>query len=207
MKEEKLSEQESLELITAMITQTKERCRIGEGSLMISWGYLTVVVCAVVWLLLIINGGDVHDSWWYITPIASGIFLPLLSRLKKQINGVRSFSDIIISKLWIIVSIACALTMTICVFSRFMANSSYTNILFTFALVIVPLAEMFQGLVVKEKSYIYGGSAGLMIGLFTISCIDGNVSLGALLYLPLIMLAIIAMMIIPGHIINHKARA
>lgn len=206
MEEKQLSEHESLALITAMINRTKERCRIGEGSLMITWGYLTVVSCAIVWLILMIKGGDIHDSWWYITPIAGGIFLPLLSRLKKQESGVRSFTDIILYKLWVVVAVTCLMAMIICILFRVITDASCTDMLFTVALVIVPVAEIFQGLVVKEKSYIHGGAIGLMTGLFTLGCIHGNISLGALLYLPLIMLAVIAMMIVPGHIINNKAR-
>lgn len=205
MKEKQLSEQESLALIAAMINQTKERCRIGEGSLMMKWGYFTVVFCAIIWLNLLITGRDEYDSWWYIIPIAGGIFLPLMLRLRKQEIGVKSFSDIIISKLWSVVAITCVLTMITCSLFRLIDDSFSTSVLFAFALIIVPVAEIFQGLVVKEKAYVYGGSAGLMTGIFALGCIDSNIQLGALLYLPLIMLAITAMMILPGHFINRKA--
>lgn len=41
MEDKKISERESLELITAMIRRTKERY-IGDGNIMLMWGYLTV---------------------------------------------------------------------------------------------------------------------------------------------------------------------
>ena len=43
MDEKKLTEKESIILITEMISRTKERY-IGDGNIMLMWGYLTVLV-------------------------------------------------------------------------------------------------------------------------------------------------------------------
>ena len=45
MEERKLTEKESLEVITTMIARTRERY-IGDGNIMLMWGYLTVAVVA-----------------------------------------------------------------------------------------------------------------------------------------------------------------
>ena len=58
----------------------------------------------------------------------------------------------------------------------------------------------------KETSLIVGGAIGLFAGLFTEACIAGDVELYASWYMPLFIIAFVAMMIIPGHILNHKAR-
>ena len=51
MEEKKMTERESLELITAMINRTRERY-IGDGNILLMWGYLTVIVTALVWIML-----------------------------------------------------------------------------------------------------------------------------------------------------------
>ena len=80
------------------------------------------------------------------------------------------------------------------------------GMMFAIPLLIVPMAEMAQGIIVKEKSLVAGGAIGLCVGLFTFCCIVGNVRLLINWFLPLFMIAFACMMIIPGHIINRKAR-
>lgn len=51
MEEQKLTEQESILLITEMISRTKRR-KLGNGNIMLLWGYLSVAVATLVWVLL-----------------------------------------------------------------------------------------------------------------------------------------------------------
>ena len=80
------------------------------------------------------------------------------------------------------------------------------SMMLAIALIIVPFAEIASGIIVKEKSLIIGGSIGLSAGLFTMACIAGHVALYASWFMPFFIIAFIAMMIVPGHILNNKAR-
>ena len=62
-----------------------------------------------------------------------------------------------------------------------------------------------DGLLIKEKSLTLGGAIGLSIGIVTVCCVAGRIPLGANWYMPLFILAFVAMMIVPGHILNNKA--
>ena len=55
MEERKLTEKESLEVITSMIARTKQRLAKGVGDIMLMWGYLVVCVTLLVWGLLLIT--------------------------------------------------------------------------------------------------------------------------------------------------------
>lgn len=59
MDERKLTEKESLEVITSMIQRTKERY-IGNGNIMLMWGYLVGVVSMLVWIMLVSNNRMLH---------------------------------------------------------------------------------------------------------------------------------------------------
>lgn len=48
MEDRKLTEKESLEVITSMIALTKQRY-IGDGRTLLLFGYLTVAVSALIW--------------------------------------------------------------------------------------------------------------------------------------------------------------
>ena len=75
-----------------------------------------------------------------------------------------------------------------------------------YTLIAAPSAEIAQGLIVKEKSLICGGIVGLVVGMITVCCAAGKIPLLANWFMPLFILVWVAMMIVPGHIINHKAK-
>ena len=70
MEEKKISEQESLELITRMINQTKKDLSVGNGDSFLMWGYLSAAISlAVIVMLLATN--DPRFAWLYMAiPIA-----------------------------------------------------------------------------------------------------------------------------------------
>ncbi len=75
-----------------------------------------------------------------------------------------------------------------------------------FALLLVGFAELVQGVVVKEVSLVAGGAVGMLAGVVTLACVAARVALSAGWFLPMFIAAFVAMMIVPGHVLNHKAR-
>ena len=207
MEDKKMTEKESLELITAMIQRTRERY-VGDGNIMLMWGYLTVAVTALVWILLVKTGNPIYNLGWFLIPLLGNILKPLMDKKQKVKSGVKSYSDRIVTQIWTVVGISSLVAMLTCFGFIFFAHAS-SNIwksMFIFALIMVPMAEIAHGIVVKEKSLVVGGALGLCVGIFTMCCIAAGITFGANWYLPLFIVAFICMMIIPGHIINHKAK-
>ena len=64
MEEKKISEKESLEIITEMISRTKERY-IGDGNIMLLWGYLSVGIAALVWIMLVLTRNPMWNWLWF----------------------------------------------------------------------------------------------------------------------------------------------
>ena len=199
-----MTEKESLELITSMIQRTRERY-VGDGNIMLMWGYLTVIVTVLVWILLVTTHNQAWNWLWFLQGIIGGIATPIMAKKSTKKVGVKSYSDIISSQIWTTVGISAAVAALFCFAFTFKGIDTWKT-MFVFALVIVPMAEIAQGFVVKEKSLVFGGAIGLAIGIFTVCCIAGNVPFVANWFLPMFMIAFICMMIIPGHIINRKAK-
>ena len=66
MEEKKISEQESLELITRMINQTKKDLSVGNGDSFLMWGYLSAAISLAVIVMLLATNDPVHGhtySW------------------------------------------------------------------------------------------------------------------------------------------------
>lgn len=49
MEERKITEAESIEIITSMISRTKDRLVKGSGNILLMWGYLIVAVTALIY--------------------------------------------------------------------------------------------------------------------------------------------------------------
>lgn len=206
MEEKNISHQESIEIITSMISRTKDRLHLGDGNIMLLWGYLSVTVAALVWGVMAITDSPAANWLWFLIAIVGGIATPLMIRSKTIGNGFKSYSDKISSRIWIVVGISGGIISLVCLLLALLARIDAWSVMFVFALVIVPFGEIMQGLVINEKSIVAGGSVGLTIGSVTLCCIVAGIPLYADWFLPLFMLAYIFMMIIPGHILNHKAR-
>lgn len=204
MEEKKLTEKESLSIITEMISRTKERY-IGDGNIMLMWGWLTVAVTGLVWLALALTYNPMWNWLWFLIPVVGGIATPIMARKTERERGVITYSDRISSQIWTAVGVIALVATALCLGFSFAGIRIWT-VMYVYALIIVPFGEIAQGIIVKEKSLIVGGSIGMVIGLFTVCCLIGNVILYAYWFLPLFMLAFVSMMIVPGFVINHKAR-
>jgi len=206
MEDKKISERESIEIITSMIARTKERYMLGDGNIMLMWGYLTVAVGVLVWVMLAITHNPAVNWLWYLIWIIGGIATPIMSKKKEVKKGTKTYTDKIISRLWTIVGYS-AISCTFICLGLFLARGiDAWSAMIIFAMVIIPIVEIANGIVLNESSYIWGGAVGLLAGIFVTCCIAGGVTLSAAWFMPIFIVEYICMMIIPGHVINRKAK-
>ncbi len=202
MEEKKISERESLEIITAMIDRTKERYRLGDGNILLLWGYLSVAVAALVWALLYFTGHSAVNWLWFLIWIIGGIATPVMAKRAGGEKWVKSYSDVITSRIWSVVGYSAIASTIMCLGFMLGKGVDAWAMMFALALVLVPFAEIAQGIVIRESSLVWGGSVGLLVGIFTLCCLAGHVILYATWFFPMFMIAFVCMMIVPGHIIN-----
>lgn len=206
MEDRKLTERESLEVITSMITRTKYRLVKGSGNILLMWGYLIVAITALIWVLLVTTGNPAVNWLWFLIWVIGGIATPIMAKKKRVASGTKSYTDKLTSQMWSVVGLTGIASTILCLGFLLIGGKDSWSMMFAFALIIVPMAEIMQGLVIKENSLIAGGGIGLLIGLFTICCISAHVALMATWFMPLFIIAFAAMMIVPGHILNSKAK-
>lgn len=205
MEDKKLTEKESLEVITSMIALTKQRY-IGDGRILLMFGYLTVAVSVLIWTLLVITQNPVWNWLWFLIWIIGGIVAPIKAKKQQREKGFKNYSDTLTSRIWSAVGFSAIAATAICLAFLLVKGIDAWPMMLAFALIIVPFAEVAQGIIFKETSLVVGGAVGMFAGLVTMACIAGHVALYATRYMPLFIIAFVAMMIIPGHILNHKAR-
>lgn len=204
MEEIKLTEKESLEVITSMIARTKQRY-VGDGRIMLMWGYLVAVISILVWVMLASTGNGVWNYLWFGIPLIGGIATPIMARRQQQAQGVKTFSDKVTSRLWTIAGLSEFVAIIVCAIMQIFTGECCWSAMLVYSLIAMPLAEIAQGLFIEEKSLTIGGCIGLAAGIVTACCVAGRIPLAVNWFMPLFILAFIAMMIVPGHILNHKA--
>ena len=205
MEDKKLTEKESLEVITSMIARTKVRY-LGSGNILLMWGYLAVFTSISVWILLAATQQNVWNWLWFAIPVIGMPLTSIMARREKRTDGAVTYSDKITSHLWSIFGVSEIVLTLICLgFSLFGGIKCWTAMI-VYTIIAAPFAEIAQGLIVKEKSLTWGGIVGLAIGMVLVCCVTGKIPLLANWFMPLFILFWVVMMIVPGHIINHNAK-
>ena len=211
MEERKLTEKESMELIAAMIENTRQRLVRGAGDMLLFWGYLCVVVALLHSLLSYmyhVMGQQlffpVQAIWWLI-PLIGIPYTMIAKRRNARDRNVLTYSDKLSISLWDYVlwlSFAAMVIGALFFISGF--NVWYVMVLFTFF--VVGMAISVQGMIINEKSMMWGGAFSVVCGGFLVAGMISGTSWLGMFTGPLFIIAFIVMMIIPGHILNHKAK-
>lgn len=186
-----LNEEESMALIAEMIRNTQRKMERGAGTPMLVWGYATVLATLAVWVGLKLTNDYRVQFLWFLIPVI-GLTWMLLQR--HQPPEVRTYVDKVVSYIWIVMG-----------WSGFIVSClSFMGVIRTTILFIITLmmgqGSVLTGLVTRFRPLIIGGIVALLLSV-------------ALLYLHtlgphllIFALAFVAMGIIPGHILNRRAK-
>ncbi len=205
MEDRKLTEKESLEVITSMIARTKQRY-FGSGNNLIMWGYLVVITALLVWVLLAATRQEAWNWLWFAIPVIGFPTSIMMRKREKREHGAVTYSDKVTSRLWTIFSFSIIILALVCLGFSLIGGIDCWSAMLVYSLLLASSTEIAQGLVVKEKSLVFGGIIGLTVGLVALCCTVSQIPLGANWFMPLFIAAWIAMTIIPGYIHNSKSK-
>ncbi len=189
MQTDKLSPEKSLELITQVIAQAKNKFE-ENGFIYMFWGVLIAITSISQFVLL---KNEYYDISWYpylLMPIGSIYSAIYFS--KKERNNKQNFISKTVSALWIVLSI------NMLILGFLFANNLKENLI-PVILVLLSIGIMVSGITIKSKLLLY---SGFFIGL--------SAFLGFYLewiYQPLLMgiVSIIAILI-PGIVLMVKQK-
>ena len=206
MEEKKINEKESLAIIAEMIDRTKNRLRIGDGNMLLLWGYTSLAVTVLTLSVLIITQHQASNWLWFLIWLIGGSVSARICRRRDCESSVRTYIDNITSGLWSLVGSCAILITAICLIMMLVGGRDCWVAMLVFGLLIVGIAVAIQGIIIKEKCLVAGGSVGIMCGAIVMCFAIGGISISIWWAFPLIAVSFISMLIVPGHILNHKAR-
>lgn len=200
MEEKKLTEKESLELITQMIQSTKNNMKVGSGNQFLYWGYFTVALSLFIYIM----GHTTHNNSWNWCWMLMFVFWILISiKAKKPI--VTTYIDNVIQRVWKIIGSLFIITVAGCII--FLKLNHYTSmiLMMPLSLLYVSIGVSITGIIIKEH-----WATGLPLFSFAIAFyMLESVYIGerpTSWWTLLFGLCFIVMMIIPGHILNSKEK-
>lgn len=197
MEEKKLNEQESIQLISQMIANSKKRLQIGSGNTFLLWGYVIAVVSVAVWTLVYFTGNGFWCFGWFAIPIIGWPFTYVEAR--KTTKSVVTYTDRVIDNIWMVLGIMFFFAVIILMFTNAM------NIMLPLSLILCSIGTSFTGIVICDKWVTFAPGISFIIGMFLLGMIGQGSQIDISWYL-IFGACYIIMMIIPGHLLNHKAK-
>jgi len=208
MDNKQFTETQSLELIAAMIRDSRTRLARNSGSPFLIWGYVTVAVS--LFEAFAIRYFDNPEPWmwgWFAIPLLGKIGMLLFAR---KDHGARNYIDRVISAIWTVIGIA-LVTMV----------SSFLNHVFILSTIItmVGMGTAITGMVIRDRTTTAAGFMAIAATLIyplrewlfaRFSAMDATTATiefamrwnsDSVLIFAAIFLVL---MVIPGHILNRK---
>lgn len=200
------NEQDSLKLINEMITQARNNFRIGMGDGIIFWGYVIAILALFEFILkcVIVPAYHAYWVWAFTVPIFAGYFWYESKKAKQAM--VVTHLDKVVGYIWLAFVFSNAIFIGSIIFISYKWS---TPLLFLFIkpviMILVGLSLFITGKIYRFKPYVYGAC---FFWLGSILCVllrayfnDGD-------YGPIILsVSMIVGFVIPGHILNRKAKS
>ena len=207
MEEKKLTEKESLALIAGMIQKTKQRTGLDSGTPLLLWGYTTAITAGLVHATLLLTQSHKAMLLWLLIPLVGWPLNHRFVRREKATGGeAKSYTDFITDRLWMTVMFSELIAAAICAGFSCAGHHCVWVLMFIYSLMAVGSASTAQGIIIRENSLVAGGLVGVAGGLFVTACKIAQIPLNAAWVMPLFVVCFVMMTVIPGHIINRKAR-
>ena len=201
MEERKFTEKESLELISQMISASRQRLQKGSGNPFLCYGYSSLAISVATFLITRFSGNYVWNLLW-ILMFVPAIVLWIKDRGEKP--ETTSYIDRMLTNTWKVVLMLMVMSLVVIVCSGLGAGVVNMMLMLPLALIFVCTGTLITGLTIGE---------GSIVGMTTIAFVMPVLLLSGMVsgdgYLPVWNLAggfsFLFSLVIPGHIINHRS--
>lgn len=196
MEEKKLNEKESLELITRMIQNTRRNLDTGSGNIFLVWGYVgALVTLAVLAGVYFTKNPGLMWGFWGIPVI--GYLLTYLLMRKRQ-KAAKSYIDKVLMQVWMILGLICMMIVLMA------TDTERFEIILPLCAVVMSLGSIITGCIIRYTMFLVFPVLGLVWGMKSLfdALTQGTSYVSLLWFVAIVVFA----MIIPGHILNYRAR-
>lgn len=200
MEEIKFTEKQSVEVISHMLEQTKNRITKGSGNTFLLFGYASLVVSVLTFFLVRFSNSTMWNLLWFV------MFLPYLYqkvRCSQNKPEVITYIDRAIDNTWLVVGTLFSLTVIAIAGIGCALGEMNFVLMLPLSLLYVGIGTSITGVILRMRLLIYSPLLAFFIAMYMlIVMVSGgfadnywNLYFGA---------SCAVMLIIPGHILNRK---
>ncbi|BBL07093.1 hypothetical protein [Alistipes dispar] len=191
MEEKRLDAAESLALIGRMIENTRNDMERNAGRPFLVWGYVTLLTTLLVWGTVVQTGEPRWNLLWLLIPLLGGT-LTYFTRGKRTEGRVHTFVDRVLGSVWLVAGLTASFLSLVALFTPIRLP-----ILFVI-LLTMGMGTAATGLILRFRPAACCGAAAILLapGMLIVHN-DWQPALFAAGFL--------AMMIVPGHILNYRS--
>lgn len=205
MEENKFTGHDSLELIAQMIQQSKKNMKVGNGNILLHYGYMALMLSVVVYLFLCWTDNPVWSALWFL------MFMPSIwIGLQKKGSKARIIThmDKAIGNTWNILGWLFFLTVIgITVFVYFTGNYYCFALMLPLSLLYAGIGVAIMGVITEFKLMVYTPLVAFAVAIYMLALmVTGTVVVVVDWWNLLFGLSFLIMMIIPGHVLNCKMK-
>lgn len=200
MEEVKFTEKQSVEVISRMLEQTKSRITKGSGNTFLLFGYASLIVSVLTFLLVHFSNNTLWNLLWFV------MFLPYIYQRVKGIKNkpeVVTYVDKAINNTWIVVGVLFSLTVLAIALIGYILGHINFVLMLPLSLLYVGIGTSITGVILRMRLLIYSPLLAFFIAMYMlIVMVSGGFADNCWnLYFGV---ACFVMMIVPGHILNRK---
>jgi hypothetical protein len=201
----KLNEQESIRLITEMISEARKDLQKGRGEQFLIWGYSVAAISLLNFILCKIFGMDeplVYLVWAMTLPVY--VVTRIIEGKRKKESMISNRINDILSSVWrAYIPTVCILYVAICITSISLDKHEIFMLFTPLVLSVNGLAIFVSGRILDFKMFVYGGII-FWAGSIICALISFLFGMGDFSFLVFSICTILGMAV-PGHVINAKS--
>ncbi len=188
--EKSLSPEESLELISNMISKTKDS--VADNTFyFLFWGWLVFGCCLANYVMKVYYHFPFHFYVWFLMPLGGLVSWWYGARQSRK-KRVKSFVDDVLDLVWS----SLGLTFFIVIFINIL-GSKFSASPFTSYILLYAIGTLITGRILRFTPLIIGGLFNFLLAIISVKVnYDNQLLLGAL--------AIFTSYIVPGHLLRMR---
>lgn len=202
MEEKKLTEKESLELISRMICSTRENMELGSGNRFLAWGYFSAILSAVLYLLVCYTGNAAW-AWGWFSMFVFGGALKYVQRGRTK--PLLTYTDKVVIQVWQVIGGLFVLTVLVMAVLAAVYGKGGFVLMLPLALLYCGIGTSITGIVIKERWAACAPLVAFVCAVYML--VSYTIGEAYVLHWYLYFgLSFVCMMIVPGHVMNRKAK-
>ncbi len=200
MKQEKFSSEESLELISQMIRQTRQGMKVGSGNTFLYYGYSAGIVSLLVFAMCTLTGAMQWHALWFL------MFVPMLIDLvtdKQRKPDVVSYIDKAVGNVWRVIAQLICISVAVTVVCSYLEGQISTMLMMPLCLLYVGIGVSATGIITNERLMMCAPLPAYVVSIYMLTqLVTGDMP--QVMWNLLCGAAFVIMLVIPGHVINRK---